>query len=502
MRKLMSIGILSCLFAFSANAQDSLQLHLQGIKERVSQDRAIRNDFYILPALRPFQYKQSMTPVDISYFSDNKELYNYQLGSGDKGFRIKTDSYIKNSFPNLTLWGNATYENIKVQDLKFNETSDYHLVFPYLIADSVGGNLNAEVYQFSGGIAKEIGNWVLAGEAGYKANLSHRKRDPRPDNNSSDIYAQIGASYFLTPTYLISAHVGGRFYKQRNTLDFISEKGRPQVFYFNGLAAYNRLLSGSFNPPGQFIYNVNGINANLSIASKNDSGFMAEVGVSQNSGKRTLPLSSANANDWTDQVISGKLGYVNANDSWRYGAMAKMDLQTRKGSEGLFNNDGAVTGGYTKISEISSYRYYNFQYNLEAFIGKENWSIKPFATFTQIKEQYLNPFREQWADIVKVGVQGQYLYQMKDGLFGISLNLQKQKVLDKNSVFNITRGTALEDLLSQNYMFLTAEPFIVGGEARYDFVVNEQVKPFVKANALTSTEIKQKYYALTLGFVF
>jgi hypothetical protein len=215
-----------------------------------------------------------------------------------------------------------------------------------------------------------------------------------------------------------------------------------------------------------------------------------------------LPLSSANANDWIDQVISGKLGYVNANDSWRYGAMAKMDLQTRKGSEGLFNNDGAVTGGYTKISEISSYRYYNFQYNLEAFIGKENWSIKPFATFTQIKEQYLNPFREQWANIVKVGVQGQYLYQMKDGLFGISLNLQKQKVLDKNSVFNITRGTALEDLLSKNYMFLTAEPFTVGGEARYDFVVNEQVKPFVKANALTSTEIKQKYYALTLGFVF
>jgi len=502
MKKELFIAVIACSLWQVVNAQDSLKMHLQGIRERTDQAQVIRNDFYKSPALRPFQYRQSITPVNISYFADNRDLYNYQTGSGDKGFSISTDSYQKHIFPNITLWGNAKYENFKVQNLKFNETSDYELLFPYLTADSVGGNLSTEIYEFSGGIAKEVGKWIFAGEAGYRANLSHRKIDPRPINNSSDIKAALGASYAITSHYYLSANVDLRFYKQRNELSFVSVLGRPAIYHFNGLGAYNNLISGSAGVQGDILYQLNAVEAKLILAPKNDKGIFIQLGADQKSGFRTLPLSTAHANDWKDQVVSGKIGYLHNNTDWRYGAIASLDLQTKKGSEGLFNNEGASTG-YVKISELSSYRYYNFHYNLEAYIGQKDWSVKPYASYSQIKEQYVNPFREQFTNNVNFGVQGQYLLELNRGLFGISLNLQQQKVLDKGSVFNgMVQGTGIADLLQQNYNYLTAEPFSIGGQARYDFVLSGKIKPFVSVQALSASKINQKYYTLTLGTVF
>src|SRR5690606_38011296 len=200
--------VLCCCFASISQAQDSLGVNSLGIKERMDISRTFRNTLYESPALRPFQYQQSLTPIELSYFSDNKDRYTLQRGSGDQGFRFNTESYQKEAFPNITLWGEASYESKKIQDLKFNETSDFEVVFPYLTADSVGGDLNSEMYQFSGGMAKEIGKWVIGGEAGYRANLSHRKVDPRPENNSSNLHVGLGASYQILSQYLLSANLG------------------------------------------------------------------------------------------------------------------------------------------------------------------------------------------------------------------------------------------------------------------------------------------------------
>ncbi|WP_313261098.1 DUF6850 family outer membrane beta-barrel protein [Sphingobacterium sp.] len=502
MLRYLSTVVLCCCFASISQAQDSLSVNSLGIKERMDISRTFRNTLYESPALRPFQYQQSLTPIELSYFSDNKDRYTLQRGSGDQGFRFNTESYQKEAFPNITLWGEASYESKKIQDLKFNETSDFEVVFPYLTADSVGGDLNSEMYQFSGGMAKEIGKWVIGGEAGYRANLSHRKVDPRPENNSSNLHVGLGASYQILPQYLLSANLGYQFYKQRNKLTFLRELGKPPVYYMNGLGAYNKLLSGLSGESDDILYEMNGFDGKISFLPRSEHGFFIEAGFSQKNGNRKLSASRSNANDWTDQIISGKIGYLHRIKDWKYGGNASMELQTRKGVESLFHNDGS-SQGLIKISEISSYRYYNFSYHLEAIVGKADWTIKPYADFTQFKEQYVNPFREQMADMLNVGVEGQYLWDLKSGLFGISLNLQKQKLLKSRSQFNgIKQGTGIADMLQENYNYLTAEPFSIGARARYDFVAAKQIKPFVQAEALSATEIKQKYYSLTIGLMF
>lgn len=502
MLRFLSTVVVCCCFVTLGKAQDSLSVNAIGVKERMDISRTFRNSMYESPALRPFQYQQSLTPVELSYFSDNKDRYTLQRGAGDQGFRFNTESFQKDAFPNITLWGKAKYENKKIQDLKFNENSDFEVVFPYFTADSVGGDLNSERYQFSGGIAKEIGKWIIGGEAGYKANLSHRKVDPRPENNSSTLQLGVGASYQILPQYIISANLGYQFYKHRNKLTFLRQLGKPPVFYMNGLGAYNSLLSGLSSESDVILYEMNGFDGKISFLPKGDSGFLFEAGLSQQTGSRTLSSSRSSANDWTDQVIAGKIGYLHKSNDWKYGGNASLDLQTRKGVEGLFHNDGSSLG-LIKISEVSSYRYYHFNYHLEAIVGQADWTVKPYANFTQFKEQYINPFREQLADMLHIGVEGQYLWDLKSGLFGISLNLQKQMLLKSRSQFNgIKQGTGIADMLQQNYNYLTAEPFSIGARARYDFVASKQIKPFVQAEGLSATEIKQKYYSLTIGLMF
>lgn len=76
-------------------------------------------------------------------------------------------------------------------------------------------------------------------------------------------------------------------------------------------------------------------------------------------------------------------------------------------------------------------------------------------------------------------------------------------LLNSRYKFNgLRQGLGIAEMLQQNYNYLTAEPFLIEGNLRYDFSVSKQIKPFVIANASSATEIKQKYYSLTLGLMF
>lgn len=52
-----------------------------------------------------------------------------------------------------TLWGNAAYRNGTTRNVRFCETTDYPLLYPYLMADTVGGNTHGEYYHFMGGFS-------------------------------------------------------------------------------------------------------------------------------------------------------------------------------------------------------------------------------------------------------------------------------------------------------------------------------------------------------------
>ena len=81
-----------------------------------------------------------------------------------------------------TLCGGAAYSNGKRRNMPWCETTDPELLYPYLLADTVGGDLNSEIYTFSGSYADHSDRWAWGASLAYKATLEYRSVDPRPRN--------------------------------------------------------------------------------------------------------------------------------------------------------------------------------------------------------------------------------------------------------------------------------------------------------------------------------
>ena len=110
--------------------------------------------------------------------------------------RRRLSSWIKLS-DRTRLWGNARYTTGKETGVVWNETADFELLYPYVMADSFGGDLSLQEYAFTGGYSGRAGKFTWGIEGSYRAALEYRNRDPRPKNIVSDLDFAGGGSVRL-----------------------------------------------------------------------------------------------------------------------------------------------------------------------------------------------------------------------------------------------------------------------------------------------------------------
>ena len=108
------------------------------------------------------------------------------------------------------------------RNVRWNSTADYLLLYPYIVADSVGGDLTTEEYAFGGGYARRIGRFDIALRGDYRAAQEYRQVDPRPHNVVSDFTVRLGAGMELGRSVLI-LDLRGRLYKQNSRISFFNE---------------------------------------------------------------------------------------------------------------------------------------------------------------------------------------------------------------------------------------------------------------------------------------
>ena len=73
-----------------------------------------------------------------------------QKGSGHDYGKFMARSFRRLSGKN-SVWGHAGYRRGTIYDVRWNSTSDYDIIYPYVTADSLGGNLTSEEYTAGGG---------------------------------------------------------------------------------------------------------------------------------------------------------------------------------------------------------------------------------------------------------------------------------------------------------------------------------------------------------------
>ncbi|WP_400263419.1 DUF6850 family outer membrane beta-barrel protein [Sphingobacterium sp. SG20118] len=498
MKKHLWIWSSSLVLALPAKAQDSasyVNAYHQERSDLFVQERIRQMD---APSLRPFDYQQEGTTVQAGYLYRKQDKYNWQRGNGESTLSISSETYRKTN-TGWTIWGDASYQTGKSKGLNYNESLDYDRIFPYFMADSVGGDQSQQSYLFGGGIAKKTGNWSYGAAAHFRANQASRQLDPRPYNRSAILDLDISSTYHYRDQYLVSAQMGYTMYKQSAALNFVSKLSKPTFYHLNGPAAYNKLLMDSESIA---FYTINTFRGGLSIHPIN-TGWIASSIWETEAGSKRLKSVDDNINTWTDKKGTTQLGYHLSQDEWQWQVIAHWNSQRRIGTEALFTSQSS-NNGLQKIADRSSYRYFQDSYGILIGTGKPRvWNLQLQADLSDIQEQYLSPYYNSTLRPLDLNFKGQYYWKAGKDNFETSFSIAMRKILEKDFTFRgLNENTGIGQLITNNWNYMQLEPVTLGINAQWNINSFEQLFPFIGIRAEHATAWNANALEIKVGFKF
>ena len=234
-------------------------------------------DLSVSPGVSPlyfFSERGSRTDISLggAMRRDGGEAMIPQLGKQDIDGSVRVESALRRR--NNFAWGAASYTYRATEGIRFNETTDYHLLAPYVMGDTAHtACLHQDLYTFGAGTVHRFGNWLLSLTADYRATFAYRTTDPRPRNLATHLEGQLGIGYQLTHYALALTGSIGR-YKQNNKVNFLSELGVASEYHFTGIGGdYYRFRGGNTS---LFYQGLSyGISLGLTPTCKSRQGFYA-----------------------------------------------------------------------------------------------------------------------------------------------------------------------------------------------------------------------------------
>ncbi|MDE6397331.1 MAG: hypothetical protein K2K84_08670 [Muribaculaceae bacterium] len=341
--------ILKGLLLFSAitmraGESDSTSNVLNAIQDTHAGTWQIAEQSYRNPAVNQWRLDKGLTNVGAGYFSrkDSRDP-DPRDGTGAHNFEGGAVTYTK--YRTSTLWGHAKYSNGKINEVKWNETASPELVYPYLLADSTGGDMNEEIYSFGGGYADARGKLAWGVSLSYDATLQYRNVDPRPKNVTGVLEASAGVMYRFIPGYYAGIGLNGMKYKQTNDIDFKSEMGVDKIFHLTGMANhYNRFAGTGLST----YYNGRRWGVDVNVYPENSKGFFGSGRLSRFtfdniiSDLNKLPMASV----WHN-MLEAQCGWMARGNIMYGGVSGSLTLYRRHGTENIFGD--AASSIYPQI---------------------------------------------------------------------------------------------------------------------------------------------------------
>ena len=424
------ICMFACMFATQAGDSIPIDIRLGSSQQAI---RRFATEVYEHPAMRRTQYDHTLTRVALDgMYNRQNEAVQMQLGDGVRAGRVEADTYTQQT--KSTLWGGASYENGRRMNTRFNETGDYERLAPYVMGDSVGGNLSTQTYRFHGGFARTVGPWIIGGEAAFRAVLEYRRVDPRPLNTVSDFNGKAGASVALPAHYRAGFSLNAGRYKQTNGLKFFSELGVPNVLHFTGLGTDYYRFRGSRH---ETYYNGYNIGAALNLLCEATAGWRATLRYDYTSDTKimsslnNLPLSHLGSHTFVSEVA-----YVCKEERF-WGVTLRNEDLVKQGTENLFGD--AANNIYPQIASTRKYTNLRMRHTIEGLYGRRRptgseWHIAPVAGYEMRDERYLSSARSLRLSHLFASVKGGWLHETGRWLV----------CLDGAAQFNLSAGSDME----------------------------------------------------------
>ena len=357
----------ACLLgaAFTASAGDATDVE-RALMERRHGLWHTASMVYGNPAMNQWRMEHGLTEVDVAAdMRRDHGVVNPGAGNRSDFFSGGAETYTK--YRSSTLWGRGRYINGAVKNMVWNETADYHIVYPYILADSVGGDMKREQYDFSGGYAACNDRWAWGAELSYLATLEYREVDPRPRNVVGQLDVAAGVAYRVLGDYYAGVSLRLRKYKQTNEVEFKSEMGVDKIFHLTGMGTHYYRFAGTGLST---YYDGYRYGASAEFYPRTGHGAFLSCGVSRFSfdnilsDLNKLPLASV----WHN-AVDAQAGWLNPGERHDWGVSASVSAYRRHGSENIFGD--AASSVYPQIGSIAMYAD-----NYVALSGCGQWGMK------------------------------------------------------------------------------------------------------------------------------
>lgn len=494
-----------CLFAISGARADSLPVQARLIRSLTPAGKL--SEFVLHnPAAKGFAQDFSLSELSLNYqFEDREESATLkQAGQGLRAGGFSARSFVRIGEQGRA-FGNAGYTYGKKMNIQWTETSDFELLYPYLTADSVGGDLTSETYRFAGGYAHALGAWTLAAFLDYRAAVEYRKVDPRPHNLVSDLNASLAASRQLgNSDYQLSAGLYGRKYSQdANTITFKDEMRVVPIFHLTGLGMDYIRFQGSHS---WSLYNGLGGGGSVELFPASRDGFSASVRYNYfGFDKKLRGLNDLPLNELKEHTVSAGVGYRTE----KYGISASGSYRKRTGTENIFGDPGGNM--YPQISSNEQYHNKVTHLELSGFVGNGSsartlWWVEPGVEYLHFEETYPAVNRKMLFSRLQGGADAGVVWQSGSWFWTARLGIHySANLTGELNIQGMLPDRSRTWMMEDNYRYLTDDLVrgMVTAQANYrisqEYVLSVQLEwGHDRFNSCGTANL----YRVTVGFAF
>ena len=366
--------MLVCLTSHAADTDSALVEHtslLSAVGQFSRENPALHGVAFTTP------FSQLYLQVDWQHQS---EAVVPQKGDGYLLPAARVDTYLHLN-DRSTVWGHASYMNGQQRNICWNSTSDYDLLEPYILADSVGGDTQHERYVFEGGYATQVGSWLLGAEMLFRADQEYRDVDPRMRGIVNDLSIRLGAGR-LWRAYHFAIGFEGAVYKQRNTVEFYRELGVVPEYQMTGLGTDYARFSGDKRA---LQYDGGGARLLFDVTPQHREGLFAHLSLGESRYHRMvtenyiLPLT-----DLYTQTIAGRAGLMGPLSVYVDASYTK-----RSGDEHIIGT--SATTSFPDLGTLTMYKNYRTKASLTVLRAVNRWQAQARLGYQSDRQEYAYP---------------------------------------------------------------------------------------------------------------
>ena len=430
-----------------------------------------------------------------------------QKGSGHDYGKFMARSFRRLSGKN-SVWGHAGYRRGTIYDVRWNSTSDYDIIYPYVTADSLGGNLTSEEYTAGGGYGHRTGRWSWGIEGNLRASHEYRTVNPRPRNIVTDIDASAGAA-FTAGKVRIGLHIRTEIYRQRSDVDFYGDKGIIGEYFMSGLGAHYARFKGNDNGT---MFKGHSWSAGISvIPDSHKDGFYfsalynRQITEKTLTDKNKLPLQKAVPNTvsamfaWTGGKGSRYLWGISASSSYRYTG----------GYESIVAEN--ISNEYRSLGELEMFQSDKLSVRVDGTWGqdtdKASWYLTPGIRYMSSREIYRYPRQcEEWAYLT-AGTGFLYRRYIRRTALEIEAGtFWRQCISETMDIPTATLEPSMAGMLRSNHLMASSD-YVQGRiKLRADFMTGKNLDIYVSAGYILSVTVpgcvKMQTAEAALGIAF